>query len=147
MAQQAFKEHAEVPPEPTPEIKPNTPSVGRLFSELMQETSSLVHNEVTLVRAEVSERLSQAQSGAVALIIGGVLGIPALTVLLAAGVLGLAHVLAPWQSALIVGGAAAIVALIFLMVGRSKLKAKHLAPRNTAASLNEDRQLMQEHTR
>ena len=146
MVQEAFKEHAEVPPEPTPEIKPNSPSVVRLLSELMQETSSLVHNEVTLVRAEVSEKISQAQSGAVSLLIGAVLGIPALTVLLAAGVFGLANVLAPWQSALIVGGAAAIVALIFLMVGRKKLKAKHLAPRNTAASLREDRRVMQEHT-
>ena len=147
MVQQAFKEPVEVGPEPTSEIKRSSPSVVRLFSELMQETSSLVHNEVTLVRAEVSEKISQAQSGAVSLLIGAVLGIPALTVLLAAGVFGLARAMEPWQAALIVGGAAAIVALTFLIVGRNKLKAKHLAPRTTAASLREDRRVMQEHTR
>lgn len=147
MVEQAFKEHVKAGPEPTSEIKRSSPSVVRLFSELMQETSSLVHNEVTLVRAEVSEKLSQAQSGAVSLLIGAVLGIPALTVLLSAGVFGLTRVMAPWQAALIVGTGAVIVALIFLIVGRNKLKAKHLAPRTTAASLKEDRRLMQEHTR
>lgn len=149
MAQQAQKEQAYVDrsSERTHEIKSNDSSLMRLFSDLMQETSSLVHNEVTLVRAEVSQKISQVQTGAMALILGAVFGIPALTVLLGAGVLGLAHVLSLWLSALIVGAAAAIVALILLMVGRSKLNAKNLAPASTASSLDEDRRLMKEHTR
>ncbi|EAR21042.1 phage holin family protein [Nitrococcus mobilis] len=147
MVQQAYKEQPKVSPEPLREIKPNNPSIMRLFSDLLQETTSLVHNEASLVRAEISQKVVQVQTGAVSLIIGAVFGIPALTVLLVAGVLGLTHVLAPWLSALIVGGAAAIVALIFLMVGRAKLNAKQLAPEHTAASLKEDRRLIQEHTR
>lgn len=145
MAQQAYVDRSR---ESTHEIKPNeSSSLMRLFSDLMQETSSLVHNEVTLVRAEVSQKTSQLQAGAIALILGAVFGIPAMVILLEAGVLGLAHVLTLWQSALVVGGAAAFVALICLLIGRKKLNAKNLAPANTAASLGKDRELMKEHTR
>ncbi|MDN5871883.1 MAG: phage holin family protein [Nitrococcus sp.] len=103
--------------EPPQEIKSHDPPLMGLFSELLQETSDLVHNEVALARAEVSQKVSQVQSGVVALVLGAVFGIPAMTVLLATGVLGLANVdvLTPWASALIVGGAAAIVALILLI--------------------------------
>lgn len=144
MAQQAYVDRSH---ESTHEARPKDPSVMRLFSDLMQETSSLVHNEMTLVRAEVSQKVSQVQGGVALLGLGAVLGIPAIVILLGAGVLGLGHVLVLWQSALVVGGAAAIVALIFLLIGRQKLNAKNLAPSNTASSLDEDRKLMKEHTR
>ncbi|MDN5869721.1 MAG: phage holin family protein [Nitrococcus sp.] len=151
MAQPAYKEqpHVERSRESTHEIKSHDPSLMGLFSDLMQETSDLVHNEVALARAEVSQKVSQVQSGVVALVLGAVFGIPAMTVLLAAGVLGLANVdvLTPWASALIVGGAAALVALILLIAGAQKLKATKLTPTNTASSLDEDRKLMREHSR
>lgn len=141
--------HVERSRESIHEIKPDSSSLMRLFSNLMQETSDLVHNEVALARADVSQKVSQVQSGVVALVLGAVFGIPAMTVLLGAGVLGLANVdvLTPWASALIVGGAAAIVALILLIVGAQKLKASKLAPTSTASSLDADRKLMHEHSR
>lgn len=149
MAQQAYEQPAygDRSHEPVHEIGRNDASLMRLFSDLMQETSSLVHNEVTLVRAEVAQKVSRVQSGVVALILGAVFGIPAMGILLEAGVLGLAHVLTLWQSALVVGGAAAIMALIFLMIGRKRLNAKNLAPTTTATSLGEDRKLVKEHAR
>lgn len=149
MAQQAYQQpvHGKRPQELGQAIRRNDASLMRLFSNLMQGTSSLVHNEVALVRAEVSQKISRAQAGAGFLILGAVFGIPAIVILLEAGVLWLGHVLILWQSALVFGGAAAIVALIFLLIGRKKLNAKDLAPTTTAASLDEDRKLMREHTR
>ena len=149
MAQQAYEQPAygDRSQESVHEIRRNDASLMRLFSDLMQETSSLVHNEVTLVRAEVAQKVSRIQSGAIALILGAVFGIPAMVILLAAGVLGLAHVLTLWQSALVVGGAAAIVALILLMIGSKRLNAKNLVPTTAATSLSEDRKLVKEHAR
>ena len=137
-------------PEPTPGPASTRPApVTKLFSDLMRESAALVHNEVQLIKTEMSQKVNQVGAGAASLIIAAVLGIAALVILLQSAVLGLATVdgISLWLSALIVGGAAAILALIFLAVGRSRLKAENLKPHATAASMRRDTQLIKEHVR
>lgn len=113
-------------------------SVSSLLSDLMRQTADLVHNETALARTEISEKVSQVESGGVQLLFAAVFGIAAVGALLASAILGLALWLAPWLSALIVGAVVAVVALIFLSVGRSKLKADNLPPRATTTNLRRD---------
>lgn len=45
-------------------------SLATLFSDLTQETTALLRKEVELAKVEISEKVSQAQSGAVSLATG-----------------------------------------------------------------------------
>ena len=124
-------------------------SVTKLFSDLMRETAALVHNEAQLIKSEMAQKVNQVGSGATSMIVAAVLGIAGLVILLQSAVLGLATVdgISMWLSALIVGGATVILALIFLASGRSRLKAEHLKPSATTTSMPRDSQLIKEHVR
>lgn len=122
-------------------------SISSLFSDLMRHTADLVQNETALARAEISQKVSQLESGGVQLLIAAVLGVAAVGALMASAILALSLVLSPWLSALIVGGVIAVIALIFMAVGRSKLKAQNLPPRATTANLRKDADMVREHAR
>lgn len=124
-------------------------SVTRLFSDLMRETAALVHNEAQLIKTEITQKVNQVGSGATSMVIAAVLGVAALVILLQSAVLGLATVdgISLWLSALIVGGATALLALIFLASGRSRLKAERLKPQASVASMRRDSHLIREHLR
>ena len=122
-------------------------TLSGLFANLLRQTSDLVHNETALARAEISQKVSQVESGTVMLLVAAVLGIAALGGLMASAILALSLVLAPWLSALIIGAAVLILALIFMAVGRSKLKGRNLPPRTTAANLRKDAVMVREHAR
>jgi hypothetical protein len=62
--------------------------------------------------------------------------------LLLAAFLGLANAVAPWLSALIVGGATVIVGLIMVSAGKKKLEPTAFRPRHTEQSLKKDRDMV-----
>jgi xanthine/uracil permease len=76
--------------------------------------------------------------GAGALAAGGVIAFSGWLALLAAAILGLSHVLAPWLSALIIGGFVLAIGVGLALFGKSRLKADALVPRRTLKSLRED---------
>ena len=78
-------------------------------------------------------------------ILGALLGSSALLILLLAAVAGLSEVMPAWAASLIVGGAVAVVAVILLLAGRSRLKAKTLVPDRTLASVSDDVRMAREH--
>ncbi|MFD2191551.1 phage holin family protein [Pistricoccus aurantiacus] len=134
----------------------NTPNKDRstftgLLSDLTNELTSLVRQEIELAKAEVSEKISQTTSGATSVAIAGAVLFAGFLVLLAAAVFGLNTVLppdtTPWLSALIVGVIVVVVGFIMLQSGRKKLKAQNLAPQRTLSSLKSDKQLAQKHER
>lgn len=109
-----------------------------LFNDLANEATSLVRQEVALMRAETTETMMHARSGISWLAAGGVIAFAAVIVLLMAAVYGLSEVMHPGWAALIVGVAALVVGLIALGVGRSHLKARNMMPSRTAESLRDD---------
>lgn len=132
-------------PETTPAPAPSgRKTVPALFGDLMHEVTSLFHNEVRLVRAEVSQKVSQLESGAGSLGASAVLGFAALLLLLEAAVFGLGLVVDMWLSALIIGLAVGILAWIMFAMGRRKLKAQNLAPRATMSELRRDKEFVKE---
>jgi hypothetical protein len=112
--------------------------IAALLSDLAGETSTLVRQEIALFKAELSEKLTRMGVGAAALAAGGVVAFSGWLALLAAAILGLSHVLAPWLSALIIGVLVLAVGVGLALFGKSRLKADALVPRRTLNSLRED---------
>jgi len=124
-----------------------------LFSDLWRETTRLIHAEAELAKAEMSEKVSEFQSGLVALAIGGAVLFAGFIVLLIAASAGLYFVLrsdtehAIWLAPAIVGLTVVIAGAIGVAKGRSNMKASNLAPERTMQSLQRDAQLVKEHIR
>jgi hypothetical protein len=132
---------------------PNTPSQGRslvgLFSDLFRETSTLVHEEAQLAKAEISEKVSQLGSGAAEIAAGGAILFAGFIVLLFALVNALAMFLPPdhaaWLAPLIIGLLVMIVGYIALSKGRKHFKAETLKPSRTMESLRKDSEVVRGH--
>jgi Putative Actinobacterial Holin-X, holin superfamily III len=125
--------------------------LGRLLTDLSDETRALLRGEVDLAKAEMSEKISQAALAVAGLAAGALVLFAGFLVLLDAAVFGLGKVLEPYGlpalAALIVAVGTMIVGLIILLMGRSALKAENLAPRRTAESLRRDREFVKEQVR
>jgi hypothetical protein len=113
-------------------------SVVGLLSDLARETSQLIQQEVALLKAELLEKLGRLGQGAGALVVGGLVAFSGWLALLAAAMLGLGTVVAPWLAALIVGLVVLALGAALLFFGKSRLDAKTLIPRRTLNSLRED---------
>jgi len=112
--------------------------VAALISDLAGETSTLVRQEIALFKAELNEKLTRIGVGAGALAAGGVIAFSGWLALVAAAIIGLSYVLAPWLSALIVGLVGIALGAGFALFGKSRLRADALVPRRTLNSLRED---------
>ncbi len=115
-------------------------SIPEIFTDVVNQFSTLLRKEGQLARTEMSEKITQVAAG-IGLIIGGsVLLTPALVILLQAAVSALITqniVKEPWAP-LIVGGAVFVIGIILLLVGLSRLKADALVPNKTIAQIQSD---------
>lgn len=126
-----------IPEEPAPDRREDRPLTA-LFGDLASETAALIRKEAELAKAEMSEKASQAMRGAISLAAGGAIALIGLVFLLWAAVYALALWLPTWAAALIVGLVVAIVGLVMLQSGRSKLSAENLQPKRTIETLKDD---------
>jgi formate/nitrite transporter FocA (FNT family) len=115
-----------------------------LLTELAQETTTLVRKEVELAKAEVSEKVSQATTGAVSLAAGGLVAFAGLIFLLLAVTYYLATMMEPWLAALIVGGVVTLIGVILVVIGKSRLNTRNLQPTRTLATLQDDKRWAKE---
>jgi uncharacterized integral membrane protein len=126
-------------------------SLPSLFSDLARETVDLVRQEMALARAEISQKITSAERGLVALIVGGVIILAGLMLLLQAVVNALGMALpeetAPWLAPLIVGAVVAVIGYAMLKGGRSRLQPDNLMPNRTVESLRRDAAVAQETVR
>ena len=123
-------------------------SVPEIVSDVLNQGTRLFRKEVQLARTEVTEKVGQAISGIVMVLVGAVLLIPALVILLLAGVTAMidAGMEAHWAS-LIMGGATLLVGIVVAMVGMNRLKAGNLAPTRTIEQLQRDAEVAKEQVR
>ena len=116
---------------------------------LVVETSTLVHQEAQLAKAEMSEKVSEVGKGAAAIAIGGAVIFAGFIILLIAASNGLALMLpeehANWLAPLIIGLAVMVVDFIALGIGKHELSSSNLQPSRTMESLRRDSQLLKEH--
>jgi hypothetical protein len=124
-------------------------SLGTLISELAQDTTTLVQQEVALAKAEMSEKTSQIGRGISTLAIGGVVLLAGLLALIDFAIYGLAELLppdlSPWLGALIVGVVLSVIGYVMLQNGRQEIKETTLTPERTATSLQRDKEMVKEH--
>jgi hypothetical protein len=113
-------------------------SMAGLLADLADQISSLFRQEVALLKAELHEKLGLIGQGVGAVAIGALMVFSGWLALLAAAVLGLAVVVAPWLAALIVGLVVLGLGAALLYFGKSRLDARSLAMRRTLTSLREN---------
>jgi hypothetical protein len=97
---------------------------------------------MALATAEVVRALGRVSAGAISIATGGAVLFAGFLLLLAAAVLGLAVVLAPWLATLIVGGIVTCVGLLLVWKGRKTMDPLVLKPRRTAESLRKDKEAL-----
>ena len=116
-------------------------SLGDLFKQLAQDSSTLVKQEMALAKAEIRENMRSmikdvallAAGGAILLV--GVLVLTAFLVALLGDLLGDEY----WLGALIIGLIYAAVGAVLLMKGKNQLQQDDMRPDRTIATLKEDK--------
>jgi len=96
-------------------------STAELVKLAADQISRLVRDELRLAQAELTEKGKRAGIGAGMFGAAGVIALYGVTGLLAALVIGLAHVMPAWLSALLVGVVLLAVAGLLALAGKSKV--------------------------
>jgi hypothetical protein len=113
--------------------------IGELFRQLSEETTRLVHQELELAKAELSQKGKQAGAGAGMFGGAGGLGLAALGALTACFILALNAIMPAWLAALIVAVVYGIVAFVLVKQGQAKMKqAGPPVPEQTIETVKED---------
>ncbi len=121
-------------------------SLGELFSELANETGTLVRQEVALAQAEITQKATSVGKNVGYLMVGGAVGYAALLAVIAAVIIGLANFIPAWAAALLVGAIVGIAAYMMISAALAALKKMDLAPRETIETLKEDAQWLKKQT-
>lgn len=122
-------------------------TLGELFSELAQETSTLVRQEVDLAKTEMGQKASRVGKDVGFLAAGGMVAYAGLLAILAAIIVVLDTFLPLWLAALVVGLVVAAVGYFLIKKGLDALKQEDVAPRQTMETLKEDGQWIKDQTR
>jgi hypothetical protein len=124
-------------------------SLAGLFSDLWRETTTLVHEEAELAKADMSEKLDQLLTGVGSIAAGGAVLFAGFLAVLVAAVNGLARILPPddaaWLSPLIVGVVVMVIGYALFAGGKRALKARNLKPTRSMESLRRDGRMVKEH--
>ena len=121
-------------------------SLGELFSELSQETTTLIRQEVNLAKTEMSQKASRVGKDVGFMAAGGAVAYAGLLAIIA-GVIALVGLVIPlWLSALLVGVVVAAIGYFLVKRGLDALKQEDLAPRETIETLKEDKEWAKDQT-
>ncbi len=96
-------------------------SIGQLTSQVSEQVTRLVRDELALAQIEAKSKVKHLGIGVGMFGGAGVFGFYALGVFIAAAVLGLATALDAWLAALIVGAVLLIVAGVVALTGKKNL--------------------------
>jgi len=121
-------------------------SVGELFSELSQETTTLIRQEVQLAKTEMSQKASRVGKDVGFLAASGAVAYAGLLAIIAGVIALLALVIPLWLSALLVGLVVAAIGYFLVKRGLDALKQEDLAPRETIETLKEDKEWAKDQT-
>lgn len=125
------------------EVDVDDRSVGELFQDLTQDARNLVMLELTMGKAEMTQKASLAGKDVGLLAAGGFIIYAGFLAIVLAVIIGLASFIPAWLSALIVGVVVALIGYVLVRKGMSDLKSRDLAPSRTLATLREDKEWVQ----
>ena len=121
-------------------------SIGALFAELSQKTTTLVRQEIQLAKVEMSQKASRVGKNVGFLVIGSVVAYTGLLAVVAAGIILLGQVIAYWLSAAIIGVVIAAVGAVLVVKGANTLRQEEPTPRETVETLQEDKEWLKDQT-
>lgn len=113
-------------------------SLGDLFTDLTQETTTLVRQEVQLAKTEMSQKATAIGKDIGFLVAGGAVLYAGLLALIATIIIVLAYAIPWWLSALIVSIVVLAIGGFLVRRGLDNLKQTSLAPTQTVETLKED---------
>ena len=114
-------------------------STGELLKELSNETTTLVKQEIDLLKAEIAEKARPAGVGAGMFGGAGLFGVGAFFALTAFFIALRDGAVPIWAAALIVAAVYAAIAGVLALTGRQKVReATPVAPEQTIESVKED---------
>jgi hypothetical protein len=113
-------------------------SLGDLFTDLTQETTTLVRQEVQLAKTEMSQKAAAVGKDVGFLVAGGAVLYAGLLALIATIIIVLAYAIPWWLSALIVSIVVLAIGGFLVRSGLDNLKQTSLAPTQTLETLKED---------
>jgi len=120
----------------------NIRPIPEIFTDLIGQVTSLVRKEGQLARAEISEKATRALTGIAMILLASVLLIPALVILMQAGIMGLIdNGSDPTVAALLIGGGVFLIGLVLGLIGWSWVKPASLVPDKTIDQLKRDAQV------
>ncbi|MDQ6760534.1 MAG: phage holin family protein [Acidobacteriota bacterium] len=119
-------------------------SLGELFSQLANDTGTLVRQEVALAKVELTQKAASTGKDVGRLAAGGAIAYAAFLAVMAAVIGLLSYVIPWWAAALIVGIVVGIVGGVMVGNALSALKQTDLTPRQTVETLKEDAQWARE---
>lgn len=122
------------------QLQRNEQSLGDLFSDLANETSTLVRQEISLAQAEMTHKAVKAGKDIGYVAAGGAVAYAALLAFMAGVIAILAYVMPVWLAAFIVAAIAGGAAYFMAMPALTELRKIDPAPRETVATLKEDAQ-------
>jgi len=114
-------------------------SLGQLFGDLSRQLSTLIRQEITLARTEMTTRIGSAGRGAAMVGVGGAVAYAGLLALVAAVALLLIDAgITPWLAVLIVAIATAVIGGAIAAYGKTEIARTDLTPRRTIETIRDD---------
>jgi len=123
---------------------PAEPSVGQLVTQLSEQTSRLVRDELHLAQVELKNTAKHAGLGAGLLSGAGVLALFGLGTLITTAIVALDLVLPLWLAALIVTVVLFLAAGVGALLGKKQVQQASPTPERTVDSVKRDVQEIQE---
>lgn len=121
------------------------PSLGELFRQLADDSSSLIKQEINLAKTEVKETVSQAVRDAVWIPVWGAVALVGSLVLVTFLVLLIGDLLNNyWLAALIVGVVFTALGGMMAMSSLNRLKSLNMKPETTIRTLEQDKRWAKE---
>jgi xanthine/uracil permease len=121
-------------------------SLGELFGDLGRQVGTLVRQEVTLAKVELSEKASQTGRNVASLAVGGVIAYAGLLVaLIGIGYLLIQAGLDAWLAFLIVGIVVMAIGGFLVWRGVQQMRELDLAPRQTVETMRDNVEMIKEH--
>lgn len=120
---------------------PGDRSLGDLFGDLARETSTLIRQEIQLARTEMMDKATRISKEVGIIAAGGAFAYLGLMAILATIIIAIAEAGLPWwASTLLVGGVVVIAGGGMAWSGITALRHTDLAPRQTMASMEENKE-------
>jgi len=122
-------------------------SLGELFSELSQQTSTLVKKEVELARHEITRSVTELGRNAAIIVVGGIVAYAGFIVLLLGVAWALAEAGLPlWVGLLLVGLIVVVVGAVLAFYAIQQMRQAKLVPEKTVKTVQDNMRWAKEQT-